>query len=124
MPRLAERGQLQRICRRPAEGEENPAIGLKELSEAVGGASRPGDRHTRRCVRDWPFPWPMLLVSRHRDFMVRGHHGAREIRDSGVSTVTSGKIVLKGSSLSILANFLSSQGLRHAVIDKTGLSLE
>jgi bla regulator protein BlaR1 len=38
------------------------------------------------------------------------------------STVTPGKIVLKGSSLSLLANLLSSQGLSHTVVDKTGLT--
>ncbi len=38
------------------------------------------------------------------------------------STVTPGKIVLTGSSLSLLANLLSSQGLSHTVVDKTGLT--
>jgi bla regulator protein blaR1 len=38
------------------------------------------------------------------------------------STVTPGKIVLKGSNLSLLANLLSSQGLGHTVVDKTGLT--
>jgi uncharacterized protein (TIGR03435 family) len=38
------------------------------------------------------------------------------------STVTPGKIALKGSSLSLLANLLSSQGLSHTVVDKTGLT--
>jgi uncharacterized protein (TIGR03435 family) len=38
------------------------------------------------------------------------------------STVTPGKIVLKGSSLAALAKLLSSQGLSHPVIDKTGLT--
>jgi bla regulator protein blaR1 len=42
--------------------------------------------------------------------------------DRDESTVTPGKIVLKGSSLSLLANLLSSQGLSHTVIDKTGLT--
>ena len=42
--------------------------------------------------------------------------------DRDGSTVTPGKIVLKGSSLSLLANLLSSQGLSHAVVDKTGLT--
>jgi len=41
---------------------------------------------------------------------------------SGESTVIPGKIVLKGSSTSVLANLLSSQGLSHAVVDKTGLT--
>jgi uncharacterized protein (TIGR03435 family) len=41
---------------------------------------------------------------------------------SGESTVTPGEIVLKGSSLSLLANLLSSQGLSHPVVDKTGLT--
>jgi len=40
----------------------------------------------------------------------------------GESTVTPGKIVLRGSSLSVLANLLSSQGLSHTVVDKTGLT--
>ncbi|MDT7814575.1 MAG: hypothetical protein QOJ42_4491 [Acidobacteriaceae bacterium] len=38
------------------------------------------------------------------------------------STVTPGKIVLHGSSVSSLAGILSSQGLSHAVVDKTGLT--
>jgi bla regulator protein blaR1 len=38
------------------------------------------------------------------------------------STVTPGKIVLHGSSVSGLASILSSQGLSHAVVDKTGLT--
>ena len=42
--------------------------------------------------------------------------------DRDQSTVTPGKIVLKGSSLSVLANLLSSQGLSHPVVDKTGLT--
>jgi uncharacterized protein (TIGR03435 family) len=42
--------------------------------------------------------------------------------DRDESTVTPGKIVLKGSSLSLLANLLSSQGLSHPVVDKTGLT--
>jgi uncharacterized protein (TIGR03435 family) len=41
---------------------------------------------------------------------------------SDQSTVTPGKIVLKGSSVSVLASLLSSQGLSHAVVDKTGLT--
>lgn len=36
--------------------------------------------------------------------------------------MTPGKIVLKASSLSALASLLSSQGLDHPVIDKTGLT--
>jgi uncharacterized protein (TIGR03435 family) len=36
--------------------------------------------------------------------------------------VTPGKIVLHGSSVSGLASILSSQGLSHAVVDKTGLT--
>ena len=36
--------------------------------------------------------------------------------------MTPGKIVLKRSSLSLLANLLSSQGLGHTVVDKTGLT--
>jgi len=40
----------------------------------------------------------------------------------GGAIVTPGKIVLQGSSLSVLANLLSSQGLSHAVVDKTGLT--
>jgi uncharacterized protein (TIGR03435 family) len=42
--------------------------------------------------------------------------------DRDQSTVTPGNIVLKGSSLSVLANLLSSQGLSHPVVDKTGLT--
>ena len=42
--------------------------------------------------------------------------------DRDESTVTPGKIVLTGSSLSLLANLLSSQGLSHTVVDKTGLT--
>jgi bla regulator protein blaR1 len=42
--------------------------------------------------------------------------------DRDESTVTPGKIVLKGSSLSVLASLLSSQGPSHAVVDKTGLT--
>jgi uncharacterized protein (TIGR03435 family) len=41
---------------------------------------------------------------------------------SDPSLVTPGKIVLHGSTLSGLANLLSSQGLSHPVVDKTGLS--
>jgi bla regulator protein BlaR1 len=41
-------------------------------------------------------------------------------RDKEQSTVTPGKIVLRGSSLSELASVLSSQGLSHTVVDKTG----
>ena len=37
------------------------------------------------------------------------------------STVAPGKIVLHGSGLSALASILASQGLSHAVVDKTGL---
>jgi bla regulator protein blaR1 len=40
----------------------------------------------------------------------------------GAAIVTPGKIVLQGSSLSVLANLLSSQGPSHAVVDKTGLT--
>jgi uncharacterized protein (TIGR03435 family) len=36
--------------------------------------------------------------------------------------VTPGKIVLKGTTLSLLANLLSSQGLSHTVVDRTGLT--
>jgi uncharacterized protein (TIGR03435 family) len=42
--------------------------------------------------------------------------------DKDKSTVTPGKIVLKGSSLSALAGLLSSVGLDHPVVDKTGLT--
>jgi uncharacterized protein (TIGR03435 family) len=38
------------------------------------------------------------------------------------STVTPGKVVLHGSSVSGLASILSSQGLSHAVVDKTELT--
>jgi uncharacterized protein (TIGR03435 family) len=40
----------------------------------------------------------------------------------GAAIVTPGKIVLPRSSLSVLANLLSSQGLSHPVVDKTGLT--
>jgi uncharacterized protein (TIGR03435 family) len=40
----------------------------------------------------------------------------------GESTVTPGKIDLKDSSLSVLATALSSQGLSHSVVDKSGLT--
>ena len=36
--------------------------------------------------------------------------------------MTPGKIVLHGASPSILASLLSSQGLSHTVVDKTGLT--
>jgi uncharacterized protein (TIGR03435 family) len=51
-------------------------------------------------------------------------HGARPVGtgSSDPSLVTPGKIVLHGSTLSVLANLLSSQGLSHPVVDKTGLS--
>jgi bla regulator protein blaR1 len=42
--------------------------------------------------------------------------------DKDISTVTPGKIILKGSSVSVLASLLSSQGLSHVVVDKTGLT--
>jgi bla regulator protein BlaR1 len=42
--------------------------------------------------------------------------------DRDKSTVAPGKIVLKSSSLSLLASLLSSQGLNHTVVDKTGLT--
>ena len=51
-----------------------------------------------------------------------GTTGHDDTGSSGDSTVTPGKIVLKGASLSVLANLLSSQGLSHAVLDKTGLT--
>ena len=49
-------------------------------------------------------------------------NGIRGPGGIGESTVTPGKIVLKGSSLSVLAKLLSSQGVDHAVVDKTGLT--
>jgi uncharacterized protein (TIGR03435 family) len=50
---------------------------------------------------------------------LKGHDGTG---GNDKSTATPGKIVLQGSSLSALASVLSSQGLNHAVVDKTGLT--
>ena len=52
-------------------------------------------------------------------------NGKKQLGDTGgngESTVMPGKIVLQGASISVLANLLSSQGLNHAVVDKTGLT--
>jgi bla regulator protein blaR1 len=51
-----------------------------------------------------------------------GIKGPDGTADRGESMVTPGKIVLQESNLSVLANLLSSQGLSHAVVDKTGLT--
>ena len=51
-----------------------------------------------------------------------GNKGPNGTGSSGASTVTPGKIVLQRSSLTVLAKLLSSQGLDHAVVDKTGLT--
>ena len=65
---------------------------------------------------------PKLRKAQHIEPSPTGTGSPDHTGDSGESTVTPGKIVLKGSSLSLLANLLSSQGLSHAVIDKTGLT--
>jgi uncharacterized protein (TIGR03435 family) len=76
-------------------------------------------------------PTYSLVVAKHGPKLhkaQRGETGPNGIRGpdgtggSGESTVTPGKIVLRGSSLSVLATVLSSQGLSHAVVDKTGLT--
>ena len=51
-----------------------------------------------------------------------GGMGHDDMDGNGDSTVTPGKIVLRGARLSVLANLLSSQGLNHTVLDKTGLT--
>ena len=61
-------------------------------------------------------------LHKHVEINPSGTGSADGTGDREKSTVTPGKIVLKGSSPSVLANLLSSQGLGHTVIDKTGLT--
>jgi bla regulator protein blaR1 len=65
-------------------------------------------------------PTYSLVVAKNGPKLHKAQPG--ETGGSDKSTVTPGEIVLKGSSLSLLANLLSSQGLSHAVVDKTGLT--
>jgi bla regulator protein BlaR1 len=65
---------------------------------------------------------PKLRKAQHIETNPSGTDSPDGKGDRDESTVTPGKIVLKGSSLSLLANLLSSQGLSHTVVDKTGLT--
>ncbi len=65
---------------------------------------------------------PKLRKAQHVVTNPTGNGSPAGTGDRDQSTVTPGKIVLKGSSLSVLANLLSSQGLSHTVVDKTGLT--
>ena len=65
---------------------------------------------------------PKLHKAQASDTYHKGVGGPDGTGARDESTVTPGKIVLKGSSLSVLANLLSSQGLSHTVVDKTGLT--
>ncbi len=65
---------------------------------------------------------PKLHKAQHVETNPSGTSSPDGTGDRDQSTVTPGKIVLKGSSLSVLANLLSSQGLSHPVVDKTGLT--
>jgi bla regulator protein blaR1 len=65
---------------------------------------------------------PKLHKAQHVETNPSGTNSPDGTGDRDESTVTPGKIVLKGSSLSVLANLLSSQGLSHPVVDKTGLT--
>jgi bla regulator protein blaR1 len=65
---------------------------------------------------------PKLHKAQHVETNPSGTSSPDGTGDRDESTVTPGKIVLKGSNLSVLANLLSSQGLSHAVVDKTGLT--
>jgi bla regulator protein blaR1 len=65
---------------------------------------------------------PKLHKAQHVETDPSGTSSPDGTGDRDESTVTPGRIVLKGSSLSLLANLLSSQGLSHPVIDKTGLT--
>ena len=65
---------------------------------------------------------PKLHKAQHVETSPNGTGSPDRTGDRDRSTVTPGKMVLKGASLSLLANLLSSQGLSHAVIDKTGLT--
>jgi bla regulator protein BlaR1 len=65
---------------------------------------------------------PKLRKAQHVETNPTGTGSPDRTGDRDESTVTPGKIVLKGSSLSLLASLLSSQGLSHTVVDKTGLT--
>ena len=65
---------------------------------------------------------PKLHKAQHVETNPSGTGAPDGTGDREKSTVTPGKIVLKRSSLSLLANLLSSQGLGHTVVDKTGLT--
>lgn len=65
---------------------------------------------------------PKLHKSQPGEAYPSGIKGPGTSGDSGESTVIPGKIILRRSSISVLANILSSQGLSHAVVDKTGLT--
>jgi bla regulator protein blaR1 len=65
---------------------------------------------------------PKLRKAQHVETKPTGTGSPDRTGDRDESTVTPGKIVLKGSSLSLLATLLSSQGLSHTVVDKTGLT--
>ena len=65
---------------------------------------------------------PKLHKAQHVETNPSGTGSPDSAGDKDLSTVTPGKIVLKGSSLSALASLLSSQGLSHTVVDKTGLT--
>jgi bla regulator protein blaR1 len=65
---------------------------------------------------------PKLHKAQHVETKPGGTGSPDRTGDRDQSTVTPGKIALKGASLSLLANLLSSQGLSHTVVDKTGLT--
>ncbi len=65
---------------------------------------------------------PKLHKAQHVETNPSGTSSPDGTGDKDQSTVTPGKIVLKESSLSLLANLLPSQGLSHTVVDKTGLT--
>ena len=65
---------------------------------------------------------PKLHKAQHVETNPNGTGSPDGTGDRDESTVTPGKIILKRSSLSVLANLPSSQGLSHAVVDKTGLT--
>jgi bla regulator protein blaR1 len=65
---------------------------------------------------------PKLRKAQHIETNPSGTSSPDGTGDTDKSMVTPGKIVLKGSSLSLLASVLSSQGLSHTVVDKTGLT--
>jgi bla regulator protein blaR1 len=76
-------------------------------------------------------PTYSLVVAKHGPKLRKAQHVVTNPTGAGSpdgtgdrdeSTVTPGKVVLKGSTLSLLANLLSSQGLSHTVVDKTGLT--